>query len=59
MKKMTAYMYMCLSVTAIAYEELKIRARNFGNSFRVILRFAIANIIKIFSSAKFGIFKRY
>lgn len=46
-------------MTAITYEELKIRVRNFGNSFRVILRFAIANIIKIFSSAKFGIYKHY
>jgi len=46
-------------MTAMTYEELKIRARNFGNSFSVILRFAIANTIKIFSSAKFGIFKHY
>jgi len=50
-------MYMCLSMTAITFEGLKIRARNFGNSFNVIQRYAIGNIIKICSSAKFGISK--
>jgi hypothetical protein len=46
-----------LSVTAITYDELKIRAGNFGNSCRVILRFDLANIMKIFSSAKFLYFQ--